>query len=222
MNITLLKLGGSLITDKSIAYHAEHDRIDDISKQIARALKAKPTLNLILGNGAGSYAHQSAKKYGTMQGFTDETGRYGACVVHHDAMRLNQIIMDSLLKHDVPVFSMQPSAMMKHEVPMPNVQFPLLEDLLVKKLIPVVYGDVIIDSEKGSTIYSTDTLVELIAEYFHRQNNTITIIHAGNYAGVRGKDDEIISQITPENASEVLPFITHAETIDVSGGMALK
>lgn len=222
MHITLLKLGGSLITDKQTAYKALEERIDDIARQINSAVKNNSELNIILGTGAGSFAHQSAKKYGTMNGFNDDTGKYGACVVHHDAMRLNQIVMSALIEMQIPAFSMQPSAMMVSKLPISNDQFPILDQLLMKKIIPVVYGDVIIDVEKGSTIYSTDTIFKIIAKYFAQLDHEVTIIHAGDYPGVLDEKQEIIPTINIDTYPSIAPSIKQSFSTDVTGGMKLK
>jgi isopentenyl phosphate kinase len=85
--LVFLKLGGSLITDKTQAYTARLDKLADLATQIARALQTQPELHLILGHGSGSFGHTAAKKYGTKDGisapldpsgrsphFTEETG----------------------------------------------------------------------------------------------------------------------------------------------------
>ena len=76
MDITLLKLGGSLITDKSTPYTAKPQIIKNILLEVKDALEEKPDLNLIIGHGAGSFAHQSAKKYNTINGFKNEKEKY--------------------------------------------------------------------------------------------------------------------------------------------------
>jgi isopentenyl phosphate kinase len=61
MEIILLKLGGSLITDKNTPYTANHGIITQVLKEIKEELNKNPALHLIIGHGAGSFAHQSAK-----------------------------------------------------------------------------------------------------------------------------------------------------------------
>ena len=66
--LVLLKLGGSLITDKTRPYTARLDKLADVATQIARALHADPELSLVLGHGSGSFGHTAAKKYKTRDG----------------------------------------------------------------------------------------------------------------------------------------------------------
>ena len=67
--LVFLKLGGSLITDKTKPYTVRMDKLGDLANQVARALQTHPDLLLILGHGSGSFGHTAAKKYGTRDGF---------------------------------------------------------------------------------------------------------------------------------------------------------
>jgi isopentenyl phosphate kinase len=66
--LVLLKLGGSLITDKTRPYTPRLDKLADLATEIAQALRTHPHLLLILGHGSGSFGHTAAKKYGTKDG----------------------------------------------------------------------------------------------------------------------------------------------------------
>lgn len=221
MNITLLKLGGSLITDKSKAYTALPNRIERIAQEVAKAYKELTDEWLLLGNGAGSFAHQSAAKYDTMHGFVDEQSLYGACVVHADAMELNRIIVQAFLGKQLPIFSLQPSALyVTNEKQIETEHMEIIESMLEKEYIPFVYGDVIIDSKQGSTIFSTDTIFKHIGSHLAKQGHKVRIIHAGSYPGVLDKNNTVISKITPDmTLSEILH---QSDETDVTGGMKLK
>ncbi|MEE9188865.1 MAG: hypothetical protein V3U36_05795, partial [Anaerolineales bacterium] len=67
-SLTLLKLGGSLITDKSRPRTLRLETLVRLADEIASALQQRPSLRLIIGHGAGSYGHVSAKQHGTRQG----------------------------------------------------------------------------------------------------------------------------------------------------------
>lgn len=221
MNITLLKLGGSLITDKSKAYTALPERIKRIAEEVAKAHQELTDEYLILGNGAGSFAHQSAAKYDTIHGFVDEQSLYGACVVHADAMELNRIMVQAFLKKQLPVFSLQPSALYTtKEKQIETEHMEILEPMLDKGYIPFVYGDVIVDYKQGSTIFSTDTIFRHVGSYLAKQDHKIRIIHAGSYTGVLDQNQKIISRITPDMS--INEILHQSDETDVTGGMKLK
>lgn len=223
MNITLLKLGGSLITEKSKAYTTLPDRIERIAKEISKAVKELKNESIILGNGAGSFAHQSAAKYDTIHGFVDEQSLYGACVVHSDAMELNRIMTQAFLKEHIPVFSLQPSAFYLADDKRLSSEFmKILETMIDKKYIPFVYGDVIIDQKLGSTIFSTDTIFKHMGSYLAQKGHRIRIIHAGSYPGVLDEKGSIIPNITVQMYAELPDILHQSKDTDVTGGMKLK
>ncbi len=67
-SLVFLKFGGSLITDKQRPRAPRPEVLERLAGEIGRALKKHPDIRLVLGNGAGSFGHSSAKKYGTRQG----------------------------------------------------------------------------------------------------------------------------------------------------------
>ena len=66
--LTFVKLGGSLITDKSgkTAFRAE--MMDQLAGEIAAALTDMPDSQFLLGHGSGSFGHVPAKEHGTAAG----------------------------------------------------------------------------------------------------------------------------------------------------------
>lgn len=223
MEIVCIKLGGSLITDKNNPYTTRPQIITQLITELKKALQDNPDLNLVLGNGAGSFAHQSAHKYDTNNGFSDQRGALGACVVHADAMKLNSILVEECLKQSLPVYSLQPSAMMiANNRSLSDSYWSVLDTLLDKKIIPFVYGDVILDTSIGSTIYSTDVLFTHIATHLHTKNHSVRIIHVGNYQGVLNKEGNVIPHISPDTYNLIKDALTSSKFTDVTGGMKLK
>ena len=223
MEIVCIKLGGSLITDKHKPCTTRPQIITQLVNELKKVLQDNPHLNLILGNGAGSFAHQSAQKYNTYNGFLDQEGAFGACMVHADAVKLNSILVEECLKQNLPVYSLQPSAMMlANNRSLSDSYWSTLNALLEKKIIPFIYGDVILDTSIGSTIYSTDVLFTYVATYLLSQNHSIKIIHVGNYQGVLDTEDRVIPLITPDTYDSMKNALTLSESTDVTGGMKLK
>jgi len=60
--LQFLKFGGSLITDKHQPHTARLDVLSRLSREVATAWNPNLPMQLILGNGAGSFGHISAKK----------------------------------------------------------------------------------------------------------------------------------------------------------------
>src|SRR5687767_805348 len=67
--LVFLKLGGSLITDKTRPYTPLLDMMDDLALQIATTLQTRSNLRLVIGHGAGSFGHVAASEYKTRAGY---------------------------------------------------------------------------------------------------------------------------------------------------------
>ena len=66
--LVFLKLGGSLITEKSREATARKDVITRLAAELADIHRSNPNLRLLLGHGSGSFGHVPAKKYNTRTG----------------------------------------------------------------------------------------------------------------------------------------------------------
>ncbi|MFA9289302.1 MAG: isopentenyl phosphate kinase [Weeksellaceae bacterium] len=225
MNLTFIKLGGSLITDKSQAYTTRPEMIKQLVAEIAQIHKTMPDVHMVLGTGAGSFAHQSAKKYGTKDGFTDDTGRYGASVVQHDAARLNRIIIEECIQAGLPVISFQPSAWMTAQAGEPSsINLSPIVSALQNNIIPCVYGDVIMDEVQGSTIFSTDTIFTWLIKALEAQPDfeVEKLLNVGHYDGVLDDTGKVIENITPKNFEDIKEHLSGSAHTDVTGGMLAK
>jgi len=108
--VVFLKLGGSLITDKTHPYTARHATIARLAGEVRQALGAAPDLILLVGHGSGSFGHWAARPYGTRQEVQTPIQWRGYAEVAAAAARLNRVVTDAFLEAGVPVLSVQPSA----------------------------------------------------------------------------------------------------------------
>jgi isopentenyl phosphate kinase len=214
--ITLVKLGGSVITDKKVPYVAKVKVI----KRLAKELKACPT-PLIIAHGSGSFGHTSAALFGGKKGYKTTIG---LAKVARDAMEINRIVMDILVNEDLPAISFRPLSMiMTNKGKTGSVFFKSLEEALAQGLIPVVYGDIILDKEWKSTIYSGETTLNNIALYLKDKGFSINkIIEVGETNGVYNDKKETIREITKTSWLKTKQFIFNPNRVDVTGGMTHK
>lgn len=215
--IILIKLGGSVITDKNIPYKA---RINTI-RRLAKEIKKSGTTSLVLAHGSGSFGHTSAVKYGGKRGYKSS---WGVAKVARDAMEINRIIMDILIDEGLPAVSLRPmSMMMTSGGKLKNNLFEIVEEVLNQGLIPVVYGDVIWDKEWKSTIYSGETTLNEIGIYLSKKGYKISkIIQAGQTDGVYDLKKKTIPLITKKNWDKIKKFLFESKSADVTGGMDHK
>ncbi len=223
--LTLVKFGGSLITDKKMAYSVRIETMNRLVGEVKDAVHSNSGLQLILANGAGSFAHQSASLYGTENGFSDERGLFGYCAVHHDAARLNSMMIDICIAKELPVMSLQSSVMLRSNNKQTEyVDFSSVLVAVNAGIIPFLYGDAILDDTIGSTIYSTDRILNCLTEYIKKQKRmgVDRIIHVGDYDGVVDDSGATIPEITKKNYKTIKKHLYETPVVDVTGGMRDK
>ncbi len=223
--LVFVKLGGSVITEKTRAETPRLDVIDRLAAEIAAARMGRPDLRLLLGHGSGSFGHVAARRYGTRQGVRDAAGWQGFAQVGAAAARLNRVVSDALLAAGLPVWSLQPSASARcRHGELQSLDVELVEQALAHGLVPLVYGDVALDETLGATIIST----EQIFAYLARCLRPARLILAGVVHGVFEADPlqdptaHPVPEITAENWSAVKSVLGGSHGTDVTGGMLAK
>lgn len=224
LELALVKLGGSLITDKNIPYTARPEIMQQLVGEISLIKQQNPSLKLIIGNGAGSFGHQSAHKYKTIEGFACDAEKLGFCLVHKDVLDLNLLLAKFFLQAGLPAVSLPPLTMaVTQNKQLVKADFSVIENSLQAGLIPLVFGDVVLDKAIGGTIVSTDTLLAELAKYFHIQKKyQVRLINAGNYPGVYDQHGQVLPHITPNNYAQIKYAIGQSQSVDVTGGMSGK
>lgn len=220
--VVLIKIGGSLITDKNKPFSLKKRALKIISQEVARARKSGKLL--VVGHGAGSYAHVPAKKYKTKEGLMNKDSLYGLAEVADVAAQLNRIVVRSLLDEQVPAISVSPFSMMgADDDSLEWIEVQTIEEALKRDLLPVVYGDVVLDTAKGCTIFSTETVLGNIGLTLQADGWQVErVIHCGQTNGVYDADGETIPLITPKTLDEYRDVLGGSGGTDVTGGMVHK
>ncbi|HRQ33750.1 MAG TPA: hypothetical protein PLM89_11670, partial [Anaerolineales bacterium] len=165
--LVFLKLGGSLITDKSTPYTPLLDRMDALALQIKSAQQTRLNLRLLIGHGAGSFGHVPARAYKTRDGLPSTGQRDDAQTVYwkgfvevrQQAAALNRFVMDALYKADVRAIALPPSAsVVADNGSVAQWELAPIRMALAAQIIPVIFGDTVFDQTLGGTILSTEDL----------------------------------------------------------------
>ncbi len=223
--LLFLKLGGSLLTDKTRAQALRPDVLARLVGEIAAALAARPDLRLLLGHGSGSFGHVTAQRWGTRAGVASAEQWRGFAAVSHVASELNRLVVDALWEAGVPALRIQPSASaLCHDGELRFlVERPLVMGL-EHGLTPVIHGDVSLDEVRGGTIIST----EEIFAYLAPRLRPARILLVGEVEGVltadpaSGVSGELVPVISPANVTDLLQALGGSRGVDVTGGMAAK
>lgn len=224
MKVVLLKLGGSLITDKTKKFTANLSVIKNLCRQIKEALDYDNNLRLVIGNGGGSFPHYPALKYQMSQGIKTAKQLRGFCEVADAAARLNRMIVAELLAAGVNAFSLNPSSMIvARNGSIKDFFIEPVVSLINLNITPVIYGDIVCDEKMGSAIFSTEKLLTEIAfQLKNRGFNVTKAIHNGITEGVLDSDGKIIEKINKNNFVKIKNSLKGASGYDVTGGMLHK
>lgn len=245
-----LKLGGSLITDKTRDNTIRPDVLARVAAEIARFQAENPQSALLLGHGSGSFGHAAARRHGTRAGVRDAAGWRGFAEVSVAAARLNRIVADALHDAGVPVVSFAPSASARCEDGrLVHLDVAPIRAALEHGLAPLVMGDVAFDTVRGGTIVSTEEVFAYLADHLPVTH----VLLAGETRGVyrafgtrrneeldtRGNEgnegisssssfssflrvDAVVERITPLSWDEIRAGVGGSRGADVTGGMAGK
>jgi isopentenyl phosphate kinase len=220
--IILLKLGGSLITDKDMAYTPRLDKLKELADEIKTVLDLAPNWSLILGHGSGSFGHVAAKKHGTRNGVQTKEQWHGFAEVRYQAAELNRFVVKSLIEAGLPAIPFPPSASMisdNRKVIQHNVA--TIQKALDNHLLPVVQGDVAFDESLGGTILSTEDVFTFLMEKFNCSRILLAGIEAGVWEDFPART-KLVKQIQLSDYEKMRAGIKGSVSTDVTGGMKAK
>ncbi len=223
--LVFLKLGGSLITDKTQVEAVQGEVLRRVAAEVARARCDAPHLRLLLAHGSGSFGHVAARRHGTRAGVQGEQGWLGFAQVADAAARLNRLVVAAFLEAGVPAWSVQPSAgVLCQDGVLVAWTGPQIELALARGLTPLVFGDAVLDSVRGGAIASTEELFAWLAPRLRPAR----IVLAGTVDGVYSSDPlldptaALWPEITPQNLASLQASLGGSHGVDVTGGMVSK
>lgn len=233
--LVFLKLGGSLITDKTRPYTPLLDMMDDLALQIATSLRSQPDLRLVIGHGAGSFGHVAASEYKTRDGFprpsplthrerdaTEDNYWKGFAEVWYQASSLNRHVMDALHKAGLRTIALPPSgSVIASDGQVAVWETTPIRMALAAGIVPVIFGDVVFDEVRGGTILSTENLFAYLVKAMAPDRVLLAGLEDAVWEDFPARTRRI-EQITPESFEEIKHGVGGSAAADVTGGMEAK
>jgi isopentenyl phosphate kinase len=207
----LLKLGGSIITDKGSGCVIREVQVEEIAGWIA----SRWPRPLAIIHGAGSCGHPEAHRYGIARGIS-ESNREGVLVTHEAVAGLNDAVVKTLRRKGLPAIGIHPlHGMVSEDGRVIQPESRHISLMIQNGLLPVLHGDVVMDISRGVCIVSGDQLIGMLAEELHAGRIGLATDVDGVFC-----DGTVIPEINQENADNVFP----GESLhtDVTGGMKGK
>ncbi len=213
----LIKLGGSVITDKSQYKKFNKEQTARLCREIAESGRAA-----IIVHGAGSYGHVLAKKYAIQNGLVDFGQVAPAAMVHHDAMELGLLVTSELMAVGIPAASLSPGSCFV----MDGGRIVVSDEEVIRRMshvgiMPVTHGDVVMDRQKGFAIVSGDEMMEVMARIYNPERVVFVSDIDGLYDSNPKENPD--ARLIPEVTQEVLDGVSSEEDVaDVTGGVRNK
>lgn len=224
MKISIVKLGGSVITNKSEIEEINEENIRSLMKQLA-----KSNSHIVLIHGAGSFGHPIAKKYGLIDGDSEPTTEKLLAVsrTHHKVQILNSELIRIGNEEGLPLFPLAPSAfVIETKEGEYDYSRTIVNDVVKQGFIPVFYGDMILSQSRSFTVLSGDVTMHKIA--FILQENGFDVKHVVYVSDVNGlytsdpkidPNAEMIEDVAAEEFDKYLVLASGSSSTDVTKGM---
>lgn len=213
--LVIVKLGGSVITDKAVVEVFRQK----LTTRLADELKAASG-PLIIVHGTGSYGKPLAVQYNYCSGILASERPEVAALAQHKDRLLHIQVLDVCLKQGLNVTSLPPSALFyceRQEVR--TIHLAALTRHLEMGLIPVVYGDIVVDGVHGFSVCSSDNMMLALSQALRASLAIFVCDVDGVYAGGASGawTDKLIQEFV--DTVSIMPLDNE---LDVSGGMHHK
>jgi isopentenyl phosphate kinase len=206
-NMILIKLGGSIITNKERPLSPRIATINKISKQLKKIKEP-----IILVHGGGSFGHYWSVKYG-MHTKPDRYSIHGVSIVKNSMIHLDKIILDSLIKNKLNPYCLPPTDFMAGNKPIIK-KVKEISKIAHSGFIPVSYGDALWYGTKKSYILSGDKIMSILAKILRPRLSIFVLNVDGLYSDFKTK--KLVRKMDGDQVSiEDIPM-------DVTGGMKRK
>ncbi len=213
--LTVVKLGGSLITDKDRPLTPNRRAIAVAANAIAKSLRNGNQTRLFIIHGGGSFGHYYASKFG-LSTARKKTGTEGVSKTAWAMIALHSLVLNQLVREGVPCKTVLTSEFLSSDgITIEKKGEGILNNLLQSRYVPISFGNVSI-TPRGTSIISGDQ----IAMSLVRNRNVDRVIFAMDVDGIFTNSNmkgEIINELT---SAEI--FLGKKRKFDVTGGIAAK
>ena len=204
----LIKLGGSIITNKEKPLSPRRRTIENICKSLKKIDES-----IIIVHGGGSYGHYWSVKY-DMHTKEKKYDLKGVAVVKNSMIELDKIILDSLLKNKLNPYCLPPTDFMSGNKPIAK-KIKEIEKIGRSGLIPVTYGDALWYGQNKTYILSGDKIMTHLAKILKPRLCIFALDEDGLYTDLKSK------KLIYELHGGEHPSISENK-MDVTGGMSRK
>ncbi|MBI5859564.1 MAG: gamma-glutamyl kinase [Nitrosarchaeum sp.] len=203
----LIKLGGSIITNKEKPLSPRKKTIENIAQHLKKIDEP-----IIIVHGGGSFGHYWSVKY-DMHTRPMKYNTHGVSIVKNSMIELNKIILDAFLRNKMNPYCLPPTDFMSGDKPITN-KIKEIEKIASAGLIPITFGDALWYGQKKTYILSGDKIMTYLSKILKPRLVVFALNEEGLYQDLKSK--KLIRELKGEN-----PIISK-NNMDVTGGMTRK
>jgi len=218
-SLTILKLGGSAITDKARECTPDIPTIQRVADRLRDYDRP-----LILIHGGGSYAHPFVTESGLGKGLRHQSQLRSVSETEFYLGQLTRIICASLLlRGKLPVPFHPISFVTFDNGKVKRIMLDPIRKALQSRLIPLLHGDLVFDESQGIGVLSGDRIASLVGQRLGASR----VLLGSDVDGVYSRNPKtfpsatLIAEVTSENFRSVLKA-SGGPSGDATGGMGEK
>ncbi len=221
MDLIIIKIGGSVITDKK----SSSPKVNYKNLEITANQLKKINQPYVLIHGVGSFGHPIVKRTKIDQGIKNKKQVLDFAETQYLQNKLNCIVTELLIKKGIPAFPYQASAgAVLKKGKLIKMDTDAIKGMIKLGLIPVLFGVPAYDQDQGCAILSGDQ----IAPYLAKKLKAKKIIEAIDVEGIYTanpkikKEIKLIKEINKKNFKKIEKYLSGSSATDVTGGMRQK
>jgi len=174
-----------------------------------------------VGHGSGSFGHVAARRFGLAEGIRSADQLPGISLTQQRAAALHRLVVEALAEAGALPYSIAPSSCIVAAGGRPAAfaDEPLLL-ALGRGLLPVLYGDVVLDRERGVSICSTEQVFETVAARLPERGWKVRrALWLGETDGLWDDAGRTVPRVSAAGFAEAARAIGDPSGTDVTGGM---
>ncbi|TFG20161.1 MAG: amino acid kinase [Promethearchaeota archaeon] len=223
--LTVIKLGGSILTDKSIPYKSNDEIIASIAKELKDCIDSGLIEDLIIVHGVGSFGHVPVFKHNLHLGFQHPDQLFAMSKTQHEINEFRLKLTAKFIENHLPVNLLHASSFcVQEKMKITDFFLQAVKGYISIGMIPLVGGDMLYDSKMGFSVGSGDQFMVLFAKQFSANQ----VIYVSDVDGVYTSDPKqnpeakLIDTISISELGNIVENTDEAPVGDVSGAMKGK
>lgn len=224
-NLLVLKLGGSLLTDKTTPYKLNKEIIESIATELKECLDLGLIESLVLVHGVGSFGHPPVLKYNLHRGFKDKDQLISMSKTQQIVNELRKTIANVFIDKQIPINLMHASSMVVgNKMVIKDFTPEALKGFLSLGMIPLIGGDMMYDTDMGFSVCSGDQIAVVLSRFL----NAKTLMFATDVDGIYSQDPQsnpnaqLFKKLDVNDLDRLLLKLSETSKTDASGKMRGK